>query len=392
MLTSWRRAASRITLAFVVGGLAIGGVASAEAAGPQAQVVQIPGRQTPKPSCPSTILARSLAVTITAPRPDATVDSGASPQFDITGTFHGSLGATARRVELYAGGRPIGTARVNPRPARDGSRTWSFRTSAPPGTHTVLACVRTWGGVAAAAKVTFTVKAPAAGATVVSPDVVTPPAPVLSSITKMTGDSLTFSRAPGLKAGDVLVAGITNTTPDGLLRRVTSVGKQGSSTVVRTVPAGITDALLQADINLTAVPLTPAATATTFAKPGAREAISAPTLSANLAMKFKSGAATAEGKVTVTARATLDVSVKIDWNASWTSLPKPELKLFRWRVNGTLETSVTGKFRRQAGKGFRAAERDPEDPARRDPDQRGAADRHRARGEGRPQGEDGDRR
>ena len=93
--------------------------------------------------------------------------------------MRGGLGGFARRAELYADDQAIGAAPVNRLPARDGSRTWSLETSAPPGKHTVLAWLRTAGGMTTAAKVTFTVTAPAAGESVVSPDVVTPPAKAL---------------------------------------------------------------------------------------------------------------------------------------------------------------------------------------------------------------------
>jgi hypothetical protein len=344
MPTTWRRRASLISAALVVGVVAVGVVANADAATPETKVVSHAVKPpAPKPSCPTTSPTRLLSIIITAPRANATIEMADHPEFDITGTFRGGMAPFARRVELYADDRSIGAAQVTPKPARDGSRTWTLRTSAPPGQHTLLACVRTWGGTTSAARVTFTVQAPKAGETVVSPDVVTPPATVLRSITKTSDDSITFGRAPGLETGDVLVAGISDTTPQGLLRRVATVTRKGSSAVVRTTPAGIDDALLQANIALNDVPLAPAATAT---RGKAKALISGPTLAASVALSSPTGGnvnGSISGTASVTARATLDVAIDIDIDVSWSGI-KGRLKSFRWRVNGTLETSANAEL------------------------------------------------
>jgi hypothetical protein len=348
MPPSWRRTALLITVALVVGCLAFGGVATASAATRAAQVTQAAKGAALRLSCPSASPARLLSITITTPRANAIIDLGDHPEFEIAGRFRGNLAGFARRVELYADGQSIGAARFSRRPARDGSRAWSMQTPAPPGTHMVLACVRTWGGITAAAQVTFTVKKPAAGETVVSPDVVTPSTKVLSSITNTTEDSITFSRSPGLEVGDVLVAGISDITPHGLLRRVATVSRRGSSTEVRTVPAGIDEALLQADITMNNVPLTPAPTAGKSAAPQAKALIDGPTLSAKVAISSTPGRVTVKGSVTVTAQVTLDVSIHIDLDVSWSGI-KGKLKSFRWRVNGTLEASIKAEFTGSGG-------------------------------------------
>jgi hypothetical protein len=343
MPTAWRPRASLITAALVVVGLAVGVVPNADAATAQPQATQAAKHPTPKPSCRSASPRRSLSITIITPRANARIDLADHPEFQIAGTFRGIRAGFVRRVELYADGQSVGVAQFSRKAARDGRRAWSFETSAPPGKHTVLACVRTWGGNSAAAQVTFTVKAPAAGETVVSPDVVTPSAKVLSSITKTTDDSLTFSRSPGLDAGDVLVAGISDTTPKGLLRRVATVSRKGSSTVVRTVPAGIDEALLQADITLNDVPLTPVTAPGGSAGPKTEALIGGPTLSANVAISSATSPVSVKGTAAITARATLDVSIDIDLDVSWRRITG-KLKSFRWRVNGTLDASIKAEI------------------------------------------------
>ncbi|WP_285688654.1 putative Ig domain-containing protein [Actinoplanes sp. NBRC 103695] len=292
---------------------------------------------------------------ITSPRPGATVDTAKTPEIAIAGAFRGGLAGLVRRVELYADDQSIGAAEITRRPNRDGSRTWSMTTSAPAGRHTLLACVRTWGDTTAVATVTFTVKAPPAAATVLSPDVVKPSAQVLKSISRVAGDSLTFTRAPGLETGDVVVAGISPTTPQGLLRRVTDVRRKGSATVVGTVPAALDEAFLQADINLTDVPLTPGEAAAAPTTPGAarlRKAIEIPALDKSFKLAADrttsgangSGTLSFDGEVHAKVYATLDVTVRISVEVKWGQLPKGKLQSMRWAVSDTVEVGASAKF------------------------------------------------
>jgi hypothetical protein len=75
----------------------------------------------------------------------------------------------------------------------------------------------------------------------------------LSALTGVhTDGSLTFTNAPpqvtGLTYGDVIAAGITATTPRGLLRKVTSVTTSGGTTTLTTAPAALDQALASADL------------------------------------------------------------------------------------------------------------------------------------------------
>jgi Fibronectin type III domain len=75
----------------------------------------------------------------------------------------------------------------------------------------------------------------------------------LSALTDVhTDGSLTFTNAPpqvtGLASGDVIAAGITAATPQGLLRTVTSVTSTGSTTTVATAPAALDQALASGDL------------------------------------------------------------------------------------------------------------------------------------------------
>src|SRR4051794_38631791 len=84
-----------------------------------------------------------LKLTITSPRPNATIDLAKSPLFTVAGLVRGARAAAVTSVRLYADGSPVGYAKVG-RPARRSPvRAWQIATSAPPGTHTVVACART---------------------------------------------------------------------------------------------------------------------------------------------------------------------------------------------------------------------------------------------------------
>ena len=67
------------------------------------------------------------------------------------------------------------------------------------------------------------------------------------------GAVLTFSedaaQAEALKPGDVVVSGVTADTPEGLLRKVTTVQEEGGETVVRTTQATLEDAVGNASLD-----------------------------------------------------------------------------------------------------------------------------------------------
>ena len=95
----------------------------------------------------------------------------------------------------------------------------------------------------------------------ITPDVTVGPTTIVLTDTSLaalsgvhTDGSLTFTNPPpqasALKAGDVLVAGISASTPSGLLRRVTSVTTSGSTTTVATSPAALDQALSDGELAL----------------------------------------------------------------------------------------------------------------------------------------------
>jgi hypothetical protein len=81
-----------------------------------------------------------------------------------------------------------------------------------------------------------------------------------AALLEMTPTSLRFDRAavgaPGWSVGDVLVSRPAPAAPYGVLARVTALTTTGTTLVVATAPADLTDAIHRADISVT-IPLTP---------------------------------------------------------------------------------------------------------------------------------------
>lgn len=79
----------------------------------------------------------------------------------------------------------------------------------------------------------------------------------MQNLSDVSGDSSTFTfdqstpQLESLSSGDVIVAGITNFTPDGALRKVTGVSEIGNETVVYTTQATLVDAIEKGTIELT---------------------------------------------------------------------------------------------------------------------------------------------
>lgn len=68
-------------------------------------------------------------------------------------------------------------------------------------------------------------------------------------ITSYDETSITVSSSKGLEVGDVLNAGITDTTPVGLLRKITAIDDIGEEYVLQTAPAALTDAIERCDFS-----------------------------------------------------------------------------------------------------------------------------------------------
>lgn len=181
-------------------------------------------------------------LTITEPAADGTVNLG-----DAGGTFviHGTIDqadAGVQLVEVRLGNRSIGSARV------DSTTTpprWSIETSAPPGRHEVSATVTDWAGQTGQDVVAFTVDAPAASEAVANNRTVVLDASSLDVASNLTASSISFAGLSPAVVGEFIVAGVSEATPDGIMREVIAVELIDGLVVVTTRPAAFGDIVLQ---------------------------------------------------------------------------------------------------------------------------------------------------
>ncbi|WP_105034640.1 vWA domain-containing protein [Cryobacterium aureum] len=181
-------------------------------------------------------------LTITEPAADGTVNLG-----DAGGTFviHGTINqadAGVQLVEVRLGNRSIGSARVDTTttPPR-----WSIETSATPGTHEVSATVTDWAGQTGQDEVAFTVEVPAESEAVANNRTVVLDADSLGVASNLTASSISFAGLSPAVVGEFIVAGVSEATPDGIMREVIAVELIDGLVVVSTRPAAFGDIVLQ---------------------------------------------------------------------------------------------------------------------------------------------------
>gem|GEM_PF-5393252 len=181
-------------------------------------------------------------VAVTSPAAGARIDQATRPVVTLAGTAR-DTGSGVRAVTVTADGADLGPARL--RATASGAVAWSLETAVPAGDHRLEATATDWAGRTRTVGTAFTVTAAPAEELVVAPDVAVLDA---ETVTEVAADRLVLSGTPDVHAGDAVVAGSSETTPDGLMRLVTSVERTGPSTVVHTGAAAFTDVFLQADI------------------------------------------------------------------------------------------------------------------------------------------------
>ncbi len=179
----------------------------------------------------------------------ATIDGPDGGVADLTevGTFvlSGTIdsGDTIERVEISADGAHIGNAQITYGPH---GPTWSLQTAAPrAGTFNFTAEAFSRGGTTTSVSTSVDVVLPDSDEVVITDEtVVIDPSTVESS----AGWDLIFSTDPQVAPGDVMVIGVGEETPEGLLRRVLAVENVDGTWSVLTEQANITDVFLQVNI------------------------------------------------------------------------------------------------------------------------------------------------
>lgn len=186
-------------------------------------------------------------VKIISPVNGSTVDLSKTGLVKLEGEITGGSLSTSM-VTISVAGKVIGSAIV--RQTAAGAR-WSFETRiAQSGSPKFDVKATDRSGRTGTASVTVKATVPAATATLVTPDaVVLDPAKPSQTPTAISPTAITFSQAPDLRPGKVIVAQGTAANPSGMLRRVTQVNKTASGWVATTVQARVTDVISQANIN-----------------------------------------------------------------------------------------------------------------------------------------------
>jgi choice-of-anchor C domain-containing protein len=330
------------------------------------------GGGSPSPVSPATCARQDrheVNVAFTTPRDGSRIDLGRTPVFDLAGRLGGRDADRVIAVDLFADGVAVGTAPVVAGAAdrgrdterdrsHDHDRSWRYSTSATGGTHVLVACARTAAGPVARTAIRVRVVAPGADAVVVAPGVVTVPGNALATITALTPTTVTFAGTPPAAVGNVIVAGVSPTTPEGLMRRVTAISRKGSAAVLTTVPAALDEVFWQVDIAVAGAALTatspPAAAAppstaapTTRALAASGLAVDAgvsSTLALTREITALDGPFSFKGSATVALKASLDVAISIRINWRWGVLPVPTVTRARFLLTGVESQEVKGTF------------------------------------------------
>ncbi|MFN8074235.1 MAG: PKD domain-containing protein [Kineosporiaceae bacterium] len=278
-----------------------------------------------------------MHATIALPDSAPTITLATTPQFRLQGLVASDGTTTVTAVDLYADGTRIAT--LTPGPATLGVRTWTHTTSAPPGTHTLVACARTPRGDVASEPRTVRVIAPPPTATIPAPTLHELTAAEAGALTRVSATELAFEGATGLYVGTIVTGAPSRLAPDGLLRRVTGLRTVEGGTVATTVPARMQDALWQAHLQLrqSLTPLHWSGTRT-FRSDDAR------------------GKVELLADVDYTARLALDVDLRITPEWAWARTPRTTQSMSRFTVSGSVDAPVDLRF---TGKGSLYQEAEP---------------------------------
>lgn len=166
------------------------------------------------------------------------------------GTVRSSSGVAG--VHIKKGNRYVGSARVWL--TADGYR-WEYLTDAPTGEHTVSVVALDPDGREGSASVDFSISEVESNAFVAAPNVAVIGEDLAPTLVASDPDSLTFSSATFVAPGDVVSVPITEVTPEGALRKVTSAQIVDGQYVLRTQPAVLTDAVVNAHIVVNDAPV-----------------------------------------------------------------------------------------------------------------------------------------
>ncbi|WP_155856042.1 hypothetical protein [Cellulomonas sp. URHD0024] len=314
------------------------------------------GYQTGPVAASADTVAPTLAVT--TPTQNATINQADSPELTIAGTVS-DAGSGVKSVTVSVSGDVVGTAQITG--SGSGAQHWTVVTPAPEGSATLAVKATDWAGRTTTVTRAITITAAPADEPVIAPETHVLTAAEADAMTSVQPATVTFEGPAPVVPGDILASGATPIAPDGLLRRVEAVERVGSTSVVHTTQAALTDAILRADVETVETELTGGYVVVPDAAPAppVTGRFSAPTALAGL---LSAGDDTSLGftlngpdlpsrdglvdvKPSISVRPSFSVSIHIAWHVTW-GLLQPELKSFS--VAETIKTSlkVTATVRR----------------------------------------------
>ncbi|MFT4299863.1 MAG: VWA domain-containing protein [Aeromicrobium sp.] len=196
----------------------------------------------------------TVEITIDSPEQDADIDLA---EAGGVVTFSGRVTGTTslRSVVLTLGNRYIGSAAVVP---TANGWSWSLRTSATPGAHTVTARVVDYAGHDDADAVAIDLAAPQSEATtVIADNTVVGGQDFSAQVAAATDNTITLTGQADLVVGDIVVIEPSDQLPDGRMAHVTALRQvDGRAMEITTRPATLDEIFLQVDYQQLAIPLT----------------------------------------------------------------------------------------------------------------------------------------
>lgn len=261
------------------------------------------------------------------------VDLALTPRITLSGTVSDAQSGV-RSVRVAAGSSTLGSARVDAsvRPAR-----WTMDVCLPEGSVTLVATATNQAGSSARATQSTTVRYPKPEEIVVNERVQTLPSSTLTRIVRVTGSSITFAgtKVPATP-GAIIAAGVSPTTPGGLLRRVTAVEKTAATVVLSTKQASLTDAYYQLSVHEEDIALGEQARQGEL-KPAGLDLAMSESFAFEVSATQGIASVSARGEVAVKTTLWMDIDIGVE---SWSPKTKVVLNLFEIKVSS--ERTVKG--------------------------------------------------
>ncbi|MCC3264753.1 hypothetical protein [Arthrobacter gengyunqii] len=185
-------------------------------------------------------------IRIVSPSSDAQIDLTEVGTFTITGAITGAS-ANLDKVTVSTEGQVLGTASVL---QTGNGQEFAFQTSVPTGgAHEFSFTATDRLGRSSVTQLEVNVSVPQATDSVISENVVVHDGEAAADLSAVTDNTLTFATDPGVEPGEFIVGSDDETAPEGYLRQAIAVDSTDTGFVIHTIPAALTDVILQTDVS-----------------------------------------------------------------------------------------------------------------------------------------------